>query len=75
MSPEVNGWEEYKLLVLDTMKRIEGKQDSLSAQVTDLKLDVSNIKTEAQAAKYFGGLVLPATVAIGVSWVSRKLGL
>lgn len=70
-----NGWDEHKLLVLDALRRIEGKQDTLSGQVTDLRTEVKVMQSEGKLAKYFGGLILPASVALGVSWVGRRLGL
>lgn len=75
MSETSNGWDEYKLLVLDNLKRIETKQDGLAAQVGELKVDFAQLQTEGKIAKWFGGALVPAGVALGVSWVSRRLGL
>ena len=75
MAHEDNGWDEYKLLVLDTIKRMDTRLESIDAKQDTLSLQFSKLEQDAKAAKYFGGLILPAGVALGVSWIGRKLGL
>lgn len=74
MTKEENGWDEHKLLVLAALKRIEEQQNGLMGQFQELRNNFTELQTEARTAKYFGGIVLPAAVALGFSWVGRKLG-
>ena len=69
-----NGWDQYKLLVMESLERIERSQEDQTEEISKLKDDVATIKTEARVAKWVGNLVVPAGITIAVSWVGRKLG-
>lgn len=73
---ENNGWSEHKLLVLESLERLEEMCKEIKESQVTMNNEFIALKTEGRVAKYFGGgVVLPAVVAIGVSWVGRKLGL
>jgi hypothetical protein len=80
-----NGWGEYRRLVVewheqDVAERKEIKeslveqQQQTTAQLKVILDTLNTIQTERKIAKYFGGIVLPIGVTVGVNWVARKLG-
>jgi hypothetical protein len=69
-----NGFSEYKQLILASMQEQAEFRKEMEKRFDSLHTEFVELKTEAKAAKWFGGIALPAVISIGVSWLGRKLG-
>lgn len=70
-----NGFTEYKQLILASMEEQKEFRKEMERRFDALHTEFIELKTEAKAAKYFGGVALPAVVSLGVAWISRKFGV
>jgi len=75
MAGETNGWDQYKLLVLDALERIEDRQEKVTIQLDVVSDSVKELRTEIKTVKYIGGVGLPVVVSLVVSWIGRKIGI
>lgn len=76
MSPhDDNGWGEHKLLILDSLRRIEGKVDTIDARQDELTQKFVKLETEGKVMKWSVSTILPLSVTLGVNYALKKLGI
>jgi len=70
-----NGWGEHKLLILDSLRRIEGKVDTIDARQDELTQKFVKLETEGKVMKWSVSTILPLSVTLGVNYALKKLGI
>ena len=75
MSPEDNGWAEYKLMILDwhnqdieekreIRARLEAHEKAVTTQLTEIQTTLAEIKGVRAARRTFHNIGIPAVVTI-----------
>jgi len=64
-----NGWNEWRHHVLETLKRVENKQDTLKESVVEVRENVAKLQVKAGVWGGIAGLIGPAAVFLW--WVIK----
>lgn len=73
MTNDANGWGEYRRLILDSLERIEDKQQQSERRLADIEKLIAELNGARKFAVWAGGLVGGAVVW-AVSHVLKLVG-
>jgi hypothetical protein len=72
---DTNSWEAHRLLIREWHTQDVEAREEMREELRTISTTLAEIKTERKVVKWAGGVVVPAGIALAVSYVGRKLGL
>lgn len=72
MTSGIDGWGEYKLLVVDALERLDRHVNELRKELGDARIEIADLKARSSLWGAVGGAVVSALAA--VAWMLAKGG-